>query len=502
MVMGKWTTLTRDCNKFTAIVDKHSWLSGENDSTWLARCYKTFAETWGFAIIHYEAWNVLKNHHIWRGVKAVVPERRIHSKTHIVGGVSSGEYMDLGFTKSMLELDRCYTMLQELRFVIVGGELIHKNCKGSKRKGKIIRLTICDFGGNCESNQSPFNDGRIEEWEAKKKDRVSTTKFFHSKILINNLRKSIEDKVRREKVFKVNETLNIENSRASSLNNKMANVFQEEDELEYVETLDGEAKQVTYDVQRTLCSPKALVKAFKLLTEPHLSPYQIGRIKKELALKVTEICKVPLAIGKHYNELVTFDVVDIETKLENMTLVTLVTLVASLKEFQAKKKEKGVSYTLVVKGVEDVMENTMSEVIKPLLAEFGKIVTDDRPGALPSLRNIQHQIDLSRKTSLLVSISSEVLGFDSIMDLHAIDEGFGNIWMELETKQHREEQHLMVPCSDEEILKFPTQHATTKISGENGSNLEDFFIVLTREEADIIGPIMAVDDEPFMILES
>nr|GFB11840.1 zf-CCHC domain-containing protein [Tanacetum cinerariifolium] len=81
--------------------------------------------------------------------------------------------------------------------------------------------------------------------------------------------------------------------------------FQEEDELEYVEPLDGEAKQVTYVVQQTLCSPKvndssqrnksfqtkclvkekicsiiidegscknlvskALVKAFKLPTEP------------------------------------------------------------------------------------------------------------------------------------------------------------------------------------------------------------------------------------------
>ncbi|GKB79547.1 hypothetical protein Tco_0946442 [Tanacetum coccineum] len=44
--------------------------------------------------------------------------------------------------------------------------------------------------------------------------------------------------------------------------------FQEEDELEYAEPLDGEAEQVTYVIQRTLCSPK------------------------------------------HYNELVTCDVVD------------------------------------------------------------------------------------------------------------------------------------------------------------------------------------------------
>ncbi|GKA73505.1 ribonuclease H-like domain-containing protein [Tanacetum coccineum] len=69
------------------------------------------------------------------------------------------------------------------------------------------------------------------------------------------------------------------------INNKVANVFQEEDELKYAEPLDEEAKQVTYVVQQTLCSPK-----------------------KGLTLKVTEICKVLLAIGKHYNELVTCDV--------------------------------------------------------------------------------------------------------------------------------------------------------------------------------------------------
>ncbi|GKC80046.1 hypothetical protein Tco_1130820 [Tanacetum coccineum] len=92
------------------------------------------------------------------------------SKTHTVGAVWSGEYIDHGFTKSMSELDKCYTMLQELRFVIVGEALIQKNREGSKHEGQKIRPTIGDFGGNCASNQSPFNNGRIEEWEEEKKE--------------------------------------------------------------------------------------------------------------------------------------------------------------------------------------------------------------------------------------------------------------------------------------------------------------------------------------------
>nr|GEV85012.1 hypothetical protein [Tanacetum cinerariifolium] len=63
-------------------------------------------------------------------------------KTHIVGMVWSGEYMNHGLTKSMKEVDMRYTMLEELRSMIVGEEMIHKNREGNNYEGSGIRPTI------------------------------------------------------------------------------------------------------------------------------------------------------------------------------------------------------------------------------------------------------------------------------------------------------------------------------------------------------------------------
>ncbi|GKB91371.1 retrotransposon protein, putative, ty3-gypsy subclass, partial [Tanacetum coccineum] len=109
-------------------------------------------------------------------------------------------------------------------------------------------------------------------------------------------------------------------------------------------------------------------------------------VKLETSLiEVTEICKVPLAIGKHYNELVTCDVVDMEA--------------CHILLGRPWKHDVDTTHQ-VVKGVEDVMKNAIPAVVKPLLAEFSKIVADDTPNALPPLRNIQQQINLIPGASL------------------------------------------------------------------------------------------------------
>ncbi|GJR21672.1 hypothetical protein Tco_0970199 [Tanacetum coccineum] len=63
----------------------------------------------------------------------------------------------------------------------------------------------------------------------------------------------------------------------------------------------------------------------------------------------------------------------------------------------------------------------------------------------------------------------------------------------------RPEEHLVVPCSAEEIVKFPTQ--PEKI-GEDYGHLEEFQDVLTKDEVDITGSLITVEDEPLMMLGS
>nr|GEW70558.1 hypothetical protein [Tanacetum cinerariifolium] len=264
----------------------------------------------------------------------------------------------------------------------------------------------------------------IDRWEYGR--RVKKYEGFR----VDVKRKSIKDKVYRE-VFEVDEAFDIENSRARSFQMKGIHI---------IKTRVNAVRD--WSSPKTL--PEDLVKAFKLPTEPHHSPYLIRWIKKGPTLKVIEICKIPLANGKHYNELVTCDVVDIEAchcrfSQDEFKEQDFGNFGASPRDIQAERKETRVSYALVMKGVSDAMENAIPSVIKPLLAGFGKTVIDDTLDALPPFRNIQQQIDLTRKTTLLVFVSNEVLGFDSIKELYVNDEDCGNIWMELETKQHRGE---------------------------------------------------------------
>ncbi|GJZ48673.1 hypothetical protein Tco_0602505 [Tanacetum coccineum] len=72
--------------------------------------------------------------------------------------------------------------------MFVGGGNNHKNHEGGKHEGRRIRPTIGDLVCNCASNQSPFNNWRVDELEERMKvdTQLPTIKLFYSKVLINN----------------------------------------------------------------------------------------------------------------------------------------------------------------------------------------------------------------------------------------------------------------------------------------------------------------------------
>ena len=185
---------------------------------------------------------------------------------------------------------------------------------------------------------------------------------------------------------------------------------------------------------------KKLVAHLQLATEAHNAPYSLGWVKKGPCERVTEVCKVPLSIGKHYSDEVRCDVLDMDAchillgrpwqwdvdathkGRDNVVMFMWKThkialapagsttgpknnfLIVSSNEPDMEKdmKEAEMVFPIVVKGLLTAAKEEIEiplEVQK-ILKGFQELVSEDLPNELPPMRDIQHQIDLVPGASL------------------------------------------------------------------------------------------------------
>ncbi|KAJ9555907.1 hypothetical protein OSB04_010521 [Centaurea solstitialis] len=187
-----------------------------------------------------------------------------------------------------------------------------------------------------------------------------------------------------------------------------------------------------------------LVDHLNLPTQPHETPYSLGWVKKGPQVKVTETCRVTISIGKHYQEEVMCDVLDMDachillgrpwqfdndvtykgrdnvmlfrwgdkknamapissfektatTKNDNLLIMT-----NSEQEMEEDAKKADIFCPVVVKGLmsAEKVEAEIPKEVNEMLEDFKELVAEDLPPELPPMRDIQHQIDLVPGASL------------------------------------------------------------------------------------------------------
>nr|GMD37694.1 transposon Ty3-I Gag-Pol polyprotein [Ipomoea batatas] len=177
---------------------------------------------------------------------------------------------------------------------------------------------------------------------------------------------------------------------------------------------------------------KALVQYLGLPTEPHPKPYKLRWIKEGPSVVVIEICRIPISIGKSYEDTITCEVIDMDachillgrpwqfdvdathhgrenlySFLWNKKKIVIppaawndaaikktcaITTIENWKTFVKEAGELNVVLVLIAKE-QSIAPTHIPYEVRSLLEEFSDVAPTDLPNGLPPLREIQHQID-------------------------------------------------------------------------------------------------------------
>ncbi|XP_020409695.1 uncharacterized protein LOC109946426 [Prunus persica] len=155
---------------------------------------------------------------------------------------------------------------------------------------------------------------------------------------------------------------------------------------------------------------KKLVEYLQLSTEPHVSPYSLGWVKKGSSVRVAETCRVPLSIGKHYRDDVLCDVIDMDAchillgrpwqfdvdatfkGRDNVILFSWNNRKIAMATTQPSKPS---GLLKLGRGGGDIPQD-----VQQILSQFQELFSENLPNELPPMRDIQHRIDLVPGASL------------------------------------------------------------------------------------------------------
>nr|GMC71036.1 putative nucleotidyltransferase, Ribonuclease H [Ipomoea batatas] len=169
-----------------------------------------------------------------------------------------------------------------------------------------------------------------------------------------------------------------------------------------------------------------LVRHLNLPTEPHPKPYKLGWIKEGPSVSVTEICHVPISIGKSYEDTIVCEVIDMDA---------CHILLGRPWQFDVDATHHGRQNVSIAAPLTDCLRNSgfrWGEATEKSFTELKHKLTTAPVLAIPDFSKVfEVECDasgigtanrvanaLSRKRSLLVTLQSEIIGFDILKNLY------------------------------------------------------------------------------------
>ncbi|GJV70775.1 transposon ty3-I gag-pol polyprotein [Tanacetum coccineum] len=200
-----------------------------------------------------------------------------------VGGVRSTEEIDSAINDLTSKFESMSTVLEEIQSTIVGGGN-HPNHEGNEHGNPRSRTNFKGLYDNHLRNQSPKLVWRCEDIMSSDEEGEETLYEFNRGHRRGDRPRVMTGRNINPRGYGERQSYQVK----AEIPNFVGNLDIEAvlDWL-YQQELGGNVDKITVE-------------------------HKIGWIKKGSTLKVTEICKILLAIGKHYNELGTCDVVDME----------------------------------------------------------------------------------------------------------------------------------------------------------------------------------------------